>query len=141
MNIVTFEGLTLGDCARKCDEMEACMSFEFGVDYGNTHWSPGNCQLQKTGKSDKIITGCLPYSYNVDLYIKEKPAPGYVLHRETCISGKNIEDGTKWPNYTVKQCAELCNTMDECKSFEFATDYGGAYTGEGNRPGDCRPQS
>merc|ERR1712032_1469541 len=60
---------TVEECAELCEQHDACVAFEFGVDYGAEQGgnveSTGDCHMQDSDDSE----GCNGCTYNNDLYV------------------------------------------------------------------------
>ena len=64
-----YRGISVDECALLCDEYgTGCRGFEYGVDYGGTHYLAGDCNLQST--SVGIGVGCAAPLYNLDFYMR-----------------------------------------------------------------------
>ena len=60
----------------------------------------------------------------------------YTCYSKSCVSGNNI---IKFIDFTKEECAEACNSVMECKGFEYGVNHGGG--GTSYNPRDCQLQS
>merc|ERR1711977_99359 len=79
-NIKKYESKTVDECKSICDEMPACLAFEFGVAYGGSgRYRPGDCQPQSSAHYQGCdfffcigpLEGCDGGHHNLDLYVKD----------------------------------------------------------------------
>jgi len=61
---------------------------------------------------------------------------GYQHMAKACVNGYNI---VKYADKSITECANLCNSIDNCLGFEYGVDHGGIY--DRYNPRDCQPQS
>merc|ERR1712183_81259 len=68
------------------------------------------------------------------------PTPvGYVRDMGGCVMGHNINP--KRTDFSLQECADLCDSTNECVAFEFGVDYGADPGGSVESARDCHMQS
>jgi hypothetical protein len=133
-NLQLFPNETPESCAFKCEQVEACVGFEFGVDYGGESdfkFQPNACQLS----SSVEMLACNGGDLNLDMYTSNAhytlspsppppvPAlPKYTQHEGRCVRGNNIKH---FADKSPEQCATICEATAACVGFEYGVDYGG----------------
>jgi len=157
-NIVKYADKSITECANLCNSIDNCLGFEYGVDHGGIYdrYNPRDCQPQSSSNT----AGCPGVNFNLDFYKRilltdsptESPAPqapvsqsptmtptkldGYQHMAKACVNGYNI---VKYADKSLTECANLCNSIDNCLGFEYGVDHGGIY--DRYNPRDCQPQS
>jgi len=100
----------LSTCSALCDIDSACVSFEMS--------SSGKCQLSNSCQYSDSESSSSSWT----LYVKNmQVGDGYTAKSGYGCTGKN-ELGTSYPKGGLHECKALCDSEDECVSFEFAVD-------------------
>jgi len=124
-NIEQSSGITIAECAIKCDGLPNCVGFEYGMRHGGSPYNPGDCLPQ-----DAIdTTNCQGAAVNLDFW-QQIPVTGYTHTAQACVRGHNLE---LFVRRTRQACADLCNNNRKCVAFEYGMQHGGAPY----KPGDC----
>ena len=95
------------ECAEYCDQRSDCKLFT----HTNSGPEKGKCILKNgmNGENINIIK-----NNKIDTYLKTPF--NYNIYGDTNVIGNNIPDGFS-NNTTIEECAELCNSNNECDSF------------------------